>query len=288
MRRRSVHSVILWILTLAWLCIAPPGAWAAGNMDSTNKHTWTENAGWCNVAPVTGGVTNGVTLYFDGTGGYLTGYTWGENIGWIKLGDNTGGPYQNNSATDWGVNLAATSNFSGYAWGENVGWIKFDPAYGGVTIDMVTGRFDGYAWGENIGWLRFQGTAPDYSVRTVAFDTQPLGTPNWWLTLHNVGENYDDGDNMSAWQEYVADTDPTNPASWFGIASISNLPAINIYFPSSSSRYYTLQKLDNLQSGNWSNVVTQTGIQGSGGADSLQDTSLADAQFYRVQVKVSP
>lgn len=155
-------------------------------------------------------------------------------------------------------------------------------AWGAGNMDST----NKHAWGENIGWLRFQGTAPDYSVRTVAFGTQPLGTPNWWLALHNVGESYDDGDNMSAWQEYVADTDPTNSASWFGIASISNMPSTRVYFPSSSRRFYTLQRRDDLQVGNWSNVVTQTGVQGSGGSDSLQDTGGAEAQFYRVKVSL--
>jgi len=91
-------------------------------------------------------------VHFNGTSGYLTGYAWGENVGWIKLGNNTGGPYNNTSATDWGVNLAG-SNLAGYAWGQNVGWIKFNPAYSQVTIDLATGRFAGYAYGENIGWI---------------------------------------------------------------------------------------------------------------------------------------
>ena len=151
---------------LAWACLVLPCAWAAGNIDPTNKNAWTENAGWANASPTNGGVT----VYFDGTNGYLTGLAWGENIGWIKLGDNTGGPYNNTSATDWGVNLTS-SNLSGYAWGENVGWIKFNSAYHQATIEMATGRFNGYAWGETIGWVRFKGTAPDYNVRTLAILT---------------------------------------------------------------------------------------------------------------------
>ena len=231
-----------------------------------------------------------MTVHYNGTSGYLTGYAWGENIGWIKLGDDSGGPYNNISATDWGVNLDASSNLSGYAWGENVGWIKFNPDHGGVTIDMATGRFAGDAWGENIGWVRFQGNAPDYNVRTLAFDTQPLGTPNWWLALYNVAEDYDEGDNVPAWKEYVADTDPTKAASYFHIVSISNLPPTLYFvsFPSSSRRYYTLQSRDDLRVGNWTNVTAQIDIPGAGGLDSLMDTNVATQQFYRVGVKVSP
>ena len=98
-------------------------------------------------------------------------------------------------------------------------------------MDMATGRFDGHGWGENIGWVRFKGSAIDYNVRTLAFDTQSLGTPNWWLALHNVAENYDEGDTLPAWKEYVADTDPTNRASYFHIVSISNLPPAKGVFP---------------------------------------------------------
>ncbi|MBU4429926.1 MAG: immunoglobulin domain-containing protein, partial [Verrucomicrobia bacterium] len=168
MRTMSGHKMGLRLSAsaLAWACLVLPCAWAAGNIDPTNKNAWTENAGWANASPTNGGVT----VYFDGTNGYLTGLAWGENIGWIKLGDNTGGPYNNTSATDWGVNLTS-SNLSGYAWGENVGWIKFNSAYHQATIEMATGRFNGYAWGETIGWVRFKGTAPDYNVRTLAILT---------------------------------------------------------------------------------------------------------------------
>ena len=50
-----------------------------------------------------------------------------------------------------------------------------------------------YAWAENIGWVHFKGTAPDYNVRTLAFDTQPKGTPNWWLDLYGIGSETNGG-----------------------------------------------------------------------------------------------
>jgi hypothetical protein len=276
----------LWTYALIWACAAGSRAWAGGNIDLTNKHAWTENAGWANFAPTNGGVT----VHYNGTSGYLTGYAWGENIGWIKLGDDSGGPYHNDSATDWGVNLDAASNLSGYAWSENAGWLAFNSTHSTVTVDMATGRLDGDAWGENIGWVRFKGSAPDYNVRTLAFDAQPLGTPNWWLTLFNVTESYDEGDSVPAWKEYLADTDPTNPLSYFHIVSISNLPPAQrfVSFLSSSRRYYTLQSRDSLLVGGWTNVTAQVGIQGAGGLDSLQDTNVTPRQYYRVGVEVSP
>jgi len=258
---------------------------ASTNIDPTNKYAWAENIGWVNFAAT----NSGVTVYFNGTSGYLSGYAWSENIGWIKLGNNTGGPYTNSSSMDWGVNEDVTGKLSGYAWGENTGWIKFDPAYSRVTNDMTTGQFGGYAWGENIGWIGLKGTVTPYKVRTWTFDQHPLGTPDWWLSLYNIAETNDaDNDHILAWQEYVADTDPTNPASFFHIVVISNLPSIKVYFPSSSRRYYTLQRCNNLPSGTWTNVAAQIDIQGTGGLDSLQDSTTASQQFYRVEVKVLP
>jgi hypothetical protein len=252
-------------------------------VDATNKCAWAENAGWVNTSPT----NSGVTVHFDGTGGHLTGYAWGENIGWIKLGVTSGGPYKGTSSTNWGVNLDAAGTLSGYAWGANVGWIKFDPLHSTVTIDMATGRFNGSAWGENVGWVRFQSAAPDGTVRTTAFDTQLHGTPNWWLALDGIDENYDTGHGIPAWQAYVADTDPTNPSAYFHIVAISNQTS-TVCFLSSSRRVYTLERCADLQSQNWTNVLTQTDIPGTGGLDSLRDPSVAVQGFYRVKVALPP
>ncbi|MCX7008691.1 MAG: hypothetical protein NTY53_15810 [Kiritimatiellaeota bacterium] len=258
---------------------------ASTGVDPTNKYAWAENAGWANAAPTNGGVT----VHFNGTSGYLTGLAWGENIGWIKLGNDAGGPYANSTATDWGVNLDAASNLTGYAWGENVGWLKFNPSNSVVTIDMTTGRFNGDAWGENIGWVCFKSTTVEYNMRTLAFDKQPQGTPNWWLALYGVGDENTIGiKGIPAWQDYVADTDPTNSASYFHIVAVSKPSPITVYFPSSARRYYTLQWRDDLLSGGWSNVTTQIDILGTGGLDSLQDATSSTQRFYRVAVKVTP
>ncbi|MEI8140974.1 MAG: hypothetical protein WCI03_14050 [bacterium] len=259
--------------------------WASTGIDPTNKLAWAENTGWVNASPT----NQGITIHYNGTSGYLSGLTWGENIGWIKLGSDPGGPYANTTATDWGVNLNAAGNLSGLAWGENIGWIKFNSASNQVTINMITGTFDGYAWGENMGWIHFRGTAPDYNVRTIAFDTQSLGTPNWWMTQYGISDENNFGvKGTPLWQDYVADTDPTNPASRFQISVISNISPLTVYFPSSSRRYYTLQRRENLQTGIWSNVTDQIGVRGVGGLDSLQDTTTGSQQFYRVEVNVSP
>ncbi|MFC1498838.1 hypothetical protein ACFLS1_10275 [Verrucomicrobiota bacterium] len=279
--------VRLSVSVLACALLALPCAWATGNIDSTNKTAWTENTGWANAEPTNGGIT----VHFDGISGYLTGHIWGENVGWIKMGNDSGGPYTNSSASDWGVNLNSTGNLTGYAWGENIGWINFTSAYSAVTIDMATGRFDGYAWGENIGWLKFKGSTPDYNVRTLAFDTQAQGTPNWWLDHHSVTEGYNAGDGVAAWKKYVMDTDPNIEGDYLRITALSNSPAGTqvSFMPASTRRYYTLMRREDLTTGGWSNVVGEVNIQyGTGGAKTMQDTNTATLMFYRVQVSVSP
>jgi len=255
--------------------------------DSTNKHAYGENVGWANAGPT----NHDVTVHFDGDTGWLSGHAWGENVGWIVMGSAGDGPYANTTSNNWGVNLAANGDLSGYAWGENVGWVNFGHAQCDAAINPANGEFSGHAWGENIGWLKFRGTSPDYGVRTLAFDTQLQGTPNWWLDHHGVTEGHDAGDGVAAWRKYVMDTDPNVPGDYLRITAVSNAPAVRVvtFTPASTWRYYTLTRRDDLSAGGWSNVVGQVAVQyGSGGEKAMQDTNAAARVFYSVKVTVTP
>ena len=162
------------------------------------QYAWSENAGWLNFAPNTGG---GVHVYSD----HLEGYVWAENIGWINLSpSNYGGVYNDGAG-----------NLSGYAWGENVGWVNFNPRvpgsriHYGVTIDS-NGKFSGYAWGENIGWIRFA-SGNTSTVRTCMVGLEDLNNlAEYWLTsdpaadLDSSGnvDNRDLGIFSSYWFDY--------------------------------------------------------------------------------------
>lgn len=256
-------------------------------VDPAEKHAWGENVGWVNAGPTNQGVT---VHYYEGTGGWLSGHAWGENIGWISMGSAGGGPFANNSSSNWGVNVAADGDLSGHAWGENVGWINFGAVQCDAAINPLNGEFSGHAWGENIGWLKFRGASPDYGVRTLAFDTQPLGTPNWWLDFYGVTEGYDAGDGVPAWQKYVMDTHPKVEGDYLRITALSREPTANLVdiFPSSTRRYYTLARCSDLKAGAWSNVVDQTGVAGEGGTQGLKDVDRGDPVYYRVTVTVAP
>ncbi len=87
---------------------------SAGNVYVTatavTGYVWSEYAGWINLSPTYGGVTNT-------NSGVLSGYAWGEHIGWINFNPTTGG-----------VSIDSNGVFSGYAWSQNFGWIVFNCA----------------------------------------------------------------------------------------------------------------------------------------------------------------
>jgi hypothetical protein len=97
-----------------------------------------------------------------------------------------------------------------------------------------------------------------------------------------------DKDGYMAWQEYVADTDPTNAVSRFRIVAVSNLPPWRFYFDGSSlGRQYTMHWTTNLTSAAWTNDPSQPPVWGRGGVDSLADTSTAvTGKLYRLNVTI--
>jgi hypothetical protein len=123
----------------------------------------------------------------------------------------------------------------------------------------------------------------------------PRGTPEPWIGDHDLtnlppaeeDELDRDSDGMAAWQEYVADTDPTNPASRLVLAAVSNLPPWTVYFLSSTARQYALQISTNLALTNdWHAIEEATNAWGTGGMQALGDTNAAAAGTYRVNVRV--
>lgn len=255
--------------------------------DPAHRHAWCENIGWVNAGPAECGVT---VHYYEGSGGWISGYVWGENIGWIAMGSAGGGPYGNTTISNWGVNLSASGTLSGYAWGENVGWVNFGHVQCDAAINPGNGEFSGHAWGENIGWLRFKGTSPDYGVRSMAFYAQLRGTPNWWLAAHGVTEDHDAGDGVPAWRKFVMDADPNVADNGLRITALSNEAGAKVvsFGPASVRRYYTLTRREDPAAGGWSNVVGHVAVPGIGGVQTMRDTNTAARAFYSVKVTVTP
>ena len=116
------------------------------------------------------------------------------------------------------------------------------------------------------------------------------GTPLVWLQNYSLAGDTsdDDGDHFLTWQEYLADTNPTNTASCLKLTAVSNLPpdSWRVFFTgSSTARQYTLQWTTNLTPSSWVNDPAQTHIPGHGGVDSLTNTNASpETRFYRVAV----
>ncbi len=114
-RRRYKVLALFLTVSLGLLAQSLSPAFASeGNIDSTNKYAWGENAGWINFHPTHSQVTiNTSTGEFDG-------YAWSENLGWIHFKNvspaykvQTSWPtvtWNGSSSTDWGTAANCDSN----------------------------------------------------------------------------------------------------------------------------------------------------------------------------------
>src|ERR1041385_2973232 len=123
-------------------------ALGATTINPTNKFAYGANLGWMDWR----GDTNSGTVIGEFV---CSGYLWAANVGWIHLGSNApanGVQYQNNSATDYGVNHDGQGNLRGFAYGANIGWVNFENT-GAPKVDLKTGRLSGSIYSANCGWI---------------------------------------------------------------------------------------------------------------------------------------
>ena len=155
---------------------------------------------------------------------------------------------------------------------------------GGVTIGAVSSNLTLRA---TLGTLTALSTPVDILVEA------PSGSiPSAWLAQYGLPADADpdgnpDGDAFTTLQEYVADTNPTNAASFLRVTALDPGSPVAVSFePASVARHYTLQSTTNLVGGVWENVSGQGPRSGAGGTDTMTDTGTAPARFYRVKVEV--
>ncbi|MFA6174700.1 MAG: autotransporter-associated beta strand repeat-containing protein, partial [Kiritimatiellales bacterium] len=127
---------------------------------------------------------------------------------------------------------------------------------------------------------------------TAQVTADPASTPYSWLAQYGL-TNYDadaaadaDHDGLLTWQEYIAGTNPTNPASAFRITATNMLVKGKtvIRWSSASNRFYSLSRTTNLM----------TGFNALAGASNLPATPPENvytnpvpdgaAAFYRINV----
>ncbi len=108
-----------------------------------------------------------------------------------------------------------------------------------------------------------------------------------WGSLTNANDTTaSDADPCTDLQEYIADTDPTNPASYFRILDLDSVGDMRIRFDSSIGRLYSLQFTDNLPGSSWSNVPGHPPRSGFGTNDVMTATNPVPRRYYRLGVSV--
>jgi hypothetical protein len=219
----------------------------------------------------------------------------------IEIGGTTPGTQHDRlvvsgTAALGGTNAVVWSNSYAPESGDAFTPLLYASADGTFVHESLPVLPDGWWWEREEGaqGLTFTAQAPaEMTARGTpltwyaGYNLNPEGggpwTPEQWDTLDTSDA---DGDNAFNWQEFVADTDPTNSASYLHITAISNGPPVTVSFePASTARAYTLQVTTNLVTGPWADVPGQGPRPGTGGDDAMSDDAGGSARFYRLKVE---
>ena len=131
------------------------------------------------------------------------------------------------------------------------------------------------------------------SVTFFGTDTDGDGMPDAWEIAHGLNPTNssdaardDDGDGFSNLQEYLAGTDPADPASSLHItSSVITGHDVQVSFASVLDKNYLLERSISLTPTNWL-IITQN-VAGTGGTIPLIDPGAATnfpARYYRVRL----
>jgi len=149
---------------------------------------------------------------------------------------------------------------------------------------------DDVAWYERSSGEDYDGDATPDDEDT---DDDNDGMSDAYELLYGLDPTYppdaavdQDGDGYINLEEYIAETQPTNGASYFEALAILQTNFPSVMFAASTSRIYTLQYSTKLSSPVWSNV--NGAVDQPGGAGNLLSDTNASAtnRFYRLQVEV--
>jgi hypothetical protein len=224
-----------------------PHLLADSNIRADHAEAWSANTGWLNWrSDASRGVEIGQFI--------CAGNVYAANFGWISLGNGrpaNGIQYQNNSSSDFGVNVDSSGALRGLAYGANVGWISFVEA-GAPQVDPATGHLSGSAYGANIGWLNLGDAKSFLAIDSISpgADSDQDGIPDAWellkagnLTTFNATSDFDQ-DGQSDLAEYLADTDPVDPEDSFRIVEWALSPdgaSATVAWTSKVTRQYHIE-----------------------------------------------
>lgn len=281
------RNFILWATTACFLAAAPAHTVrAATTINTANKSAYAANLGWMDWRGYT---NNGAII-----GEYVcSGYIYSANVGWINLG--SGSPanqiqYQNNSASDFGVNQDGLGNLRGYAYGANIGWINFE-ATGTPKVDLLTGKLSGWVYSANCGWISLTNSFAFVQTDAIQKGTlAPNGLPVAWLLTNfgttnvNAGADFDN-DGVSNADEYQAGTSPTKSTDFlhitqFSRGSSSKDPTYNsLAWTPQATRFYVVQATTNLATTPFTDYYSFPEL----GWGSLGFNRFSGQEFYRIR-----
>ena len=141
-------------------------------IDAANHFAYGANLGWVDWR---GDTSHGAVI---GTN-ICSGYIYSANFGWISLGNGSpvnGLYYQNNSASDFGVNVDSSGNLRGFAYGANIGWITFTN-FGAPQVDLATGKLSGSVWSANWGWISLSNVEAYVQTSPIQQSSPPVTAP---------------------------------------------------------------------------------------------------------------
>jgi hypothetical protein len=129
--------------------------------------------------------------------------------------------------------------------------------------------------------------APRQVVASFSANMATNNTPHWWLVQYNLETNdtdalHDDGDDMPAWQEYLAGTDPTNADSVLAVTNITVSGAgVRVDWKGGSEVTQYLETRASLATGEWTAI--RTNAPSTPTATNYTHSSSNPAGFYRIR-----
>ena len=174
-------------------------------------------------------------------------------------------------------------------------WIEFDAstwvtAKGTWSVALSTTH------SAAINWASKESENAPYIAVTYRSDTADVnsnGIVDWWESEHfgtidapgSEASTDSDLDGLDNEAEYIAGTDPNDPASVFKqVDASSDATDFSLEFPSSLERIYTLQTSSTLQPNSWIPVEGYEAITGTGSDIVVEIPLGTGAKFYRVSV----
>jgi uncharacterized repeat protein (TIGR01451 family) len=145
----------------------------------------------------------------------------------------------------------------------------------------------------NVFVSTFADSDGDGQIDIVDLDDDNDGIPDAWErryfdnSTNAVPGDDDDGDQVSNFGEYAADTVPTNNASFPRLDALSGTGVQTIRFPSSTARVYSVDYSAMLEgSPAWVNLASN--LPGNGTTNTLIDAGASGIRVYRLRTGLPP